>query len=75
MIAKPKLIRVVRGSGEVSVDLTNKKNGRGAYVCRNEECLKKAEKNRGIERSLKGAIPKEIYEELRRILEEEGTDG
>jgi len=69
MMPKPELIRVVRDDGEVVIDLTNKKRGRGAYVCRDEECLNKAAKNRGIERSLKTSVPKEVHEALRSSLE------
>ena len=63
------LVRIAYNGSLVSVDLTNKKPGRGAYICRSEECLGKAEKNRGIERSLKTAVPKAVYEELRLLLE------
>lgn len=48
---------------------TGKKNGRGAYLCADSECLKKAEKSKGLERSLKTAIPKEIYEQLEEEME------
>lgn len=65
---KRELVRVVKNKdGEVSLDLTGKKPGRGAYVCRNPECLKKARKNRRIERSFQMKIPDEIYD----IMEEE----
>lgn len=46
----------------VSLDLTGKKSGRGAYICRDAECFKKARKKKSLERSLKCAIPDEIYE-------------
>ena len=71
MILKPQLIRVVRYNGDVSVDLTYKKPGRGAYICRNQECLNMAVKKRGLERSLKTTVLKEVYEELRSILKDE----
>ena len=62
---KKELLRIVRTpEGEISVDITGKKNGRGAYVCMSGECLKKARKNKGLERSLKMTIPEEVYEEL-----------
>lgn len=69
---KRELVRVVKSKdGEVSLDLTGKKPGRGAYVCRDPECLKKARKNRRIERSFQMKIPDEIYD----IMEEElGAD-
>jgi len=50
--------------GEVSLDLTGKKSGRGAYICPNPDCLKKARKTRKISRSLKCEIPEEVYEQL-----------
>ncbi len=65
MVAKNQLIRIVRDTeGELSLDLTGKKNGRGAYLCRNAECLKKARKNHRIDRSLQIQIPDEIYDRL-----------
>ncbi len=68
---KKELIRVVRSDeGEFSLDFTGKKSGRGAYVCPNMECLEKAQKNRGFERSFKAAVPKEVYETLKSELNE-----
>ena len=46
------------------LDVTGKKNGRGAYLCKSEECLKKAIKSKGLERSFKMSIPKEVYAAL-----------
>ena len=64
---KKALLRVVRSpEGEVSLDLTGKKNGRGAYLCFSEECLEKAIKNHGLERSLKMAVPDEVYQNLKK---------
>ncbi len=63
---KKELVRIVRNDeGEFSVDFTGKKPGRGAYVCPNEECLLKAHKSKGLERSFKSAVPAEVYEELK----------
>ena len=45
-------------------DVTGKKNGRGAYICTQRECLRKARKNKGLERSFKMSIPEEVYETL-----------
>ncbi|MBO5938803.1 MAG: YlxR family protein [Clostridia bacterium] len=62
---KPKreLLRVVRSpEGEISLDFTGKKSGRGAYICHNVGCLKKARKSRRIERSLECQIPDEVYD-------------
>ena len=65
MIEKRQLVRVVRNKdGEMSVDLTGKKAGRGAYICASMECLKTAIKRKGLERSLKVAIPAEVYDSL-----------
>ena len=62
---KKELIRVVRSpEGEVSLDFSGKKSGRGAYVCRNSSCLKKAIKSKRIERNLECEIPDEVYERL-----------
>ena len=62
--SKPKreLIRVVRSpEGEISIDFTGKKSGRGAYLCPDDKCLKKALKTKKLSRSLECEIPEEIY--------------
>ena len=72
---KPKieLLRVVRSpEGEISLDFTGKKNGRGAYLCRNIACLKKARKSRRLERELGVEIPESVYDSLERELETNG---
>ena len=62
---KRDMIRVVREtSGRVSLDFSGKLNGRGAYVCPDPECLKKARKAKSLERSLETAIPEEVYDRL-----------
>lgn len=62
---KKEMMRVVRTSdNEFILDVTGKKNGRGAYVCISDECLSTAIKNRGLEKSFKQAIPNEVYEGL-----------
>ena len=67
--SKKELIRIIRTpEEEVIIDSTGKKNGRGAYICANPECLRKAVKSKGLERSLKISIPKEIYENLEKEL-------
>ncbi len=69
---KNTLIRVLRTpEGEILLDLTGKKNGRGAYICKSASCLKKARKSRRIESSLGVAISEELYEKM----EEELTVG
>ena len=69
---KRELIRIVRNdAGEFSLDRTGKKPGRGAYICPNTECLAKAQKSKGLERSFKAAGPKDVYEALLAQLEGE----
>lgn len=66
MKPKKELIRVVKSpEGDVSVDLTGKKSGRGAYVCKNEECLEKAFKAKRLSRNLDTQISEEVYNKLR----------
>lgn len=66
---KRQLVRIVRSDdGEYSLDFTGKKPGRGAYICPNLECLEKAQKSKGLERSFKSPVPKEVYEKLREEL-------
>ncbi|MBQ4332743.1 MAG: YlxR family protein [Clostridia bacterium] len=65
MKPKGELVRVVRSpEGELSMDLTGRKAGRGAYVCRSIDCLRTARKARRLERSFACAIPAEIYDRL-----------
>lgn len=71
---KKEMLRVIRtAENEILIDTTGRKNGRGAYLCVNPECLKKAGKSRALERALKTGIPPEIYEslekEMRRLAE------
>ena len=67
---KKEMIRVLKtAEDEIVLDATGKKNGRGAYVCFSRECLEKARKNHGLERSLKAAIPDEVYESLEKEFE------
>lgn len=68
---KNTLIRVLRTpEGEVTLDLTGKKSGRGAYICKNAACFKKARKSRRIETSLECQISEELYNRM-----EEELDG
>ena len=68
--AKRELIRIVRGTdGEVRVDFGGKMNGRGAYLCPNPECLKKAIRSKALERSLEVEIPEEVYDRLQKEME------
>ena len=68
---KPKreMLRVVRDpEGNVSLDFTGKKSGRGAYICWDVKCLKKARRSRRIERSLDCVIPEEVWDEMEQEL-------
>ena len=71
MKSKKELLRVLKTpEGPIVLDVTGKKNGRGAYLCKSEECMKKARKNKGLERSLKISIPDTVYEELEKEFSE-----
>lgn len=70
MKPKRELIRAVKSpDGEVNLDFKGKMPGRGAYLCPNGECLKKAMKSKALERAFSVHIPEEIYEELRQQME------
>ncbi len=70
MKSKKEMIRVIRtAEEEILLDATGKKNGRGAYICKNRECLAKAMKTHGLDRSLKASIPQEVYEKLEKEFE------
>ena len=71
MFSKKELVRVVKTkiaddpeTYEISLDLTGKKAGRGAYVCKKAECLQKARKAKRLERALDCSIPDEVYERM-----------
>ena len=67
---KKEMIRVIKtAEDEILLDATGRKNGRGAYLCPSMECFKKAVKNKGLDRSFKMAIPKEVYEALEKEME------
>ena len=69
--AKRELIRVVRSpEGNVNLDFSGKAPGRGAYLCPEPECLKKAQRSKALERSLEVPIPQEVYDRLVREMEE-----
>ncbi len=71
MKPKQELIRAVRSpEGEISLDLTGKKNGRGAYICRNSDCLKNAIKAKRFERAFGCEIDKQVYDNMLAELEE-----
>ena len=64
-LPKNTLVRVLRTpEGEIILDLSGKKSGRGAYICKKESCLKKARKSRRIEASLECSIPETVYDRM-----------
>lgn len=68
---KKEMMRVLRtAEGPIVLDMTGRKNGRGAYLCKDRECLISARKKKGLERSFKMSIPDEIYENLEKEFEE-----
>lgn len=74
MLGKKGLLRIVRSKeGDISLDLTGKKSGRGAYICKDVSCFEKAVKKKAFERSFKCKIPDEVYDRLKQeiITEEE----
>lgn len=69
MKPKKELVRVVKTpEDEILMDLTGRKNGRGAYICRDVECLKKARKSKRIEKSFQCSIPDEVYDKMEQEL-------
>ena len=71
MKSKKEMLRVIKtAEDQILLDATGRKNGRGAYLCPSMECFKKAVKGRGLERSFKMAIPREVYETLEKEMEE-----
>ena len=71
MKSKKEMMRVLKtAENEICIDVTGKKDGRGAYVCRSSECLARARKNKGLERSFKMGIPTEVYDRLEREFED-----
>ena len=73
MKPKKELVRIVKNAdGEISLDVTGKKPGRGAYVCKDPQCLKKAKKSKRLEKAFGAAVPDEIFD---RLEEELAADG
>lgn len=69
--SKKEMIRILKTeSGEIILDATGRKNGRGAYICPSADCLKKAVKTRGLDRSFKMQIPARVYETLEKEMEQ-----
>lgn len=72
---KKEMFRIIKTpEDEIVLDTTGKKNGRGAYICNSAECFAKARKTKALERSLKTAIPEEIYDELEKELKTLDTE-
>lgn len=68
---KKEMIRIIRTpEGSIELDATGKKNGRGAYLCPSQDCLTKAARSRGLERSFKTPVPQAVYEQLSKELNE-----
>lgn len=66
---KKELLRIVRTpEGNIEPDITGKKNGRGAYICKSEECLDKAIKTKKLERVFEREISPELYESIRGVI-------
>lgn len=66
MKPKKELIRIVKSpEGDVSIDLTGKKSGRGAYICRSKECFEKAFKSKRLNKNLETNISQDIYDKLK----------
>ena len=71
MKEKKSMMRVLKTpEGDIVLDTTGKKNGRGAYLCKSMDCLKKAQKNKGLERSFKMSLSNEIYAGLEKEFKE-----
>ncbi len=69
MKPKKELVRVVKTpEGKISLDPTGKMNGRGAYLCKDPQCLRKAQKSKRIEKALSCTVPDEIYNKLEQEL-------
>lgn len=70
MKSKKELLRILKtADSEIVSDVTGRKNGRGAYICFSDECLHRAIKTKGLERSFQMKIPKEAYEKLEKEFE------
>ena len=71
MKGKKDMMRVLKtAEGDICLDVTGKKNGRGAYLCKSAECLKLARRNKGLERSFKMSIDRSVYESLQKEFEQ-----
>lgn len=70
MKSKKEMLRVLRTEDQgIILDTTGRKNGRGAYICPNPECMQKARKSKGLDRAFKMPVPDEIYDSLTKEIE------
>lgn len=67
MLQKNNLLRVVEYDGKFSIDLTNKSNGRGAYICKNNDCINKVCKTLQLNKAFKCSVPNEVYSSLKEL--------
>lgn len=75
MKSKKEMLRILKtAEGEIIPDVTGKENGRGAYLCFSKDCLEKAIKTKGLERSFQMKIPAEVYERLKEEFEKIGDE-
>ena len=75
MKGKKDMIRVLKtAENQICLDTTGKKNGRGAYICRSRDCLIRARKNKGLERSFKMGLPNEVYDTLEKEFDDLETE-
>ena len=71
MKSKKEMVRILKTETEgIILDPTGRKNGRGAYICRSSQCFEKAIKTRGVDRSFKMQVPKEVYDTLKKEMEQ-----
>lgn len=71
MMPKRELLRIVMNKeGQISIDLTGKMAGRGAYICNSTECVKKLKKLHGIERNFGCSVPEEIYDQIEKEIKQ-----
>jgi predicted RNA-binding protein YlxR (DUF448 family) len=72
---KRELLRIVRNNvGEIFIDSTGKKNGRGAYICKSIDCFNIARKTRSLSHEFSCEIPEEVYDEITKLLEGYGGE-
>lgn len=71
MKPKAELIRIVKSGDAAEIDKNNKKSGRGAYICRNEECIENAKKRRALSKHFKTAVNDSIYDAVLEAVKDE----